>query len=168
MAETARSLDDTRPITYAAHMEPEDNLGMKYYDVLCLNKYYGWYVNPGDLYNMLPLFSDCLDKFYKAFNKPILVSEFGADAIAGMHSEPIQMFSEEYQAETIVEQYKILSKKEYCIGAHIWAFADFKTAQSISRILLNRKGLFTRDRQPKLAAHKVREMWARTDGRKQV
>lgn len=159
MALTARSLDNTRPITYAAHMEPGDNLGMKYYDVVCLNKYYGWYINPGDLFNMLPEFSKCLDRFYEAFKKPILVSEFGADAIAGMHSEPVQMFSEEYQAETIAEQYRIIKGKEYCIGAHIWAFADFKTAQTITRILLNRKGVFTRDRQPKLAAHKVRKLW---------
>lgn len=159
MAKTARGADDTRPITYVAHMEPDNNRGMEHYDVVCINKYYGWYIGIGDIDGTLPEFGACMDRFYEAFKKPMIVAEFGADAIAGMHTEPAQTFSEEYQAEIIEKQYKMIKSKDYSIGAHVWAFADFKTAQSISRIIFNRKGVFTRERTPKMAAHRIKELW---------
>ena len=159
MAETAKKLDSTRPITYVAHMEPEDNAGYEFYDVVCINKYYGWYIAPGQVEESLPHFADCIERFREAFKKPMIISEFGADAIDGMHTNPAQMFTEEYQAKTIKLQYEEMCKKDYIIGAHVWAFADFKAAQSTSRIILNRKGVFTRDRNPKMAAHMLREMW---------
>lgn len=159
MAKTARSLDSSRPITYVAHLEPENNLGYAAYDVVCINKYYGWYYAPGQLEETLPEFAACLQRFYDAFGKPIIVTEFGADAIDGIHCDPPQMFSEEYQNNTVLLQYQEMRKKPYVIGAHVWAFADFKTAQSISRITVNRKGVFTRDRQPKMVAHTLRKLW---------
>ncbi len=164
MYECARSYDKTRPITYVAHAEPEENVGMKYYDIVCLNKYYGWYLGAGQIDETLPDLSECMDNFYNAFGKGIIISEFGADAIDGMHSAPPQMFSEEYQCEMIKKQYELICSKKYIAGTHIWAFADFKTAQSISRILVNRKGVFTRDRQPKMSAHMVRKMWKEEGG----
>lgn len=159
MAATARALDPTRPITYVAHVEPEDNLAYGSYDVVCINKYYGWYIASGQIDETLPAFADCIQKFYDAFGKPMIISEFGADAIEGMHADPPVMFSEEYQSETVEKQYRELRKKDYVIGAHVWAFADFKTAQSKSRIILNRKGVFTRDRQPKMVAHTLKRLW---------
>jgi beta-glucuronidase len=45
---------------------------------------------------------------------------------------------------------------------HVWNFADFKTGQGTSRAGgINHKGVFTRDRRPKMAAHFLRERWAR-------
>ncbi len=159
MYNCARGHDSTRPITYAAHGEPENNLGLKYYDIVCLNKYYGWYTGAGQIDETLEAFSECLERFYKNFGKGIILTEFGADAIAGIHTEPAQMFSEEYQSEIIKKQYNIARKKDYVIGTHVWAFADFKTCQSKARIVLNRKGVFTRERQPKMSAHMLRELW---------
>ncbi len=161
MHDCARSYDTTRPITYVAHGEPENNVGMKYYDIICLNKYYGWYYGAGQIDETLSDLSACMDRFHNAFDKGVIMAEFGADAIAGMHTDPAQMFSEEYQCEIIKKQYELMCSKDYIAGTHIWAFADFKTAQSISRILVNRKGLFTRERQPKMAAHMVKDMWSK-------
>jgi beta-glucuronidase len=49
------------------------------------------------------------------------------------------------------------------IGQHIWNMCDFKTGQSIKRVgAMNFKGVFTRDRRPKLAAHRVRALWMGT------
>ncbi len=158
--DTAHELDTTRPITYVGHMEPENNQGYEYYDFVCINKYYGWYIGAGQIDATLDGFSDCLDRFYEAFGKPVMITEFGADAIAGMHNMPAQMFSEEYQAEIIEKQYRLYCTKPYAMGAHVWAFADFKTNQTISRIILNRKGVFTRDRKPKMAAHMLKKLWA--------
>jgi len=168
MAETARALDATRPVTYVAHLEPENNLGMEYYDVVCINKYYGWYYYPGDIEQGTKELGNCMDRFYEVFKKPVILAEFGADAVAGMHHLPSQMFCEEYQEEIIRRQYVLARAKPYCIGTHVWAFADFKTAQSTTRVLLNRKGVFTRERQPKLAAHSLKKLWTEqeSDGRK--
>ena len=38
----------------------------------------------------------------------------------------------------------------------IW---DIATSQSLLRVQGNKKGIFTRDRKPKLAAHYFRERW---------
>jgi len=49
---------------------------------------------------------------------------------------------------------------------HVWNFADFKTGQGIIRASgLNQKGVFTRDRRPKLAAHTLRARWAQAAGK---
>ena len=159
MAETARHLDPSRPITYVAHRDPENNEGLKYYDVVCINKYYGWYMGTGRIEETVPEFEECLESFHNAFGKPIILAEFGADAIDGMHRMPAELFTEEYQSDIIERQYGILRTKPWCIGAHVWAFADFKTGQTITRIIFNRKGVFTRDRQPKMAAHTLRRLW---------
>ncbi len=164
LAAEARALDPTRPLTYVAHREPENNRPMDCYDVVCLNKYYGWYEQPGQIAESLAAFSACLDRFRAAFKKPLLLAEFGADAVAGLHLEPAEMFSEEYQAEIILAQYHEARRRPWVIGAHVWAFADFKTSQSITRVAVNRKGVFTRDRQPKLAAHKLRAVWLEQAG----
>ena len=44
---------------------------------------------------------------------------------------------------------------------HVWALADFETGQNVSRaVAMSFKGVFTRDRRPKLAAHFLRSRWA--------
>lgn len=154
-----KACDDTRPLTYVAYNEPEDNCPLKYCDVVCINKYFGWYVTPGETELALEQFSACLDKYYEAYQKPILVAEFGADAVAGMHFEPARMFSEEYQSEILEKQCQLIESKEYTVGTHVWTFADFMVGQSYTRVLMNRKGVFTRDRQPKLSAHMLRRIW---------
>lgn len=159
MAETARRCDPTRPITYVAHMEVEDNRAAPFYDFFCINKYYGWYIGHGEIDATLPGFEECLERFHAAFGKPMIVAEFGADAVPGMHSWPAQPFSEEYQAETIEKQYLAARSKPWVFGTHVWNFADFKTGSSLTRIIHNRKGVFTRERTPKLAAHVLRRLW---------
>jgi beta-glucuronidase len=45
---------------------------------------------------------------------------------------------------------------------HVWNFADFKTGQGIIRMAgMNLKGVFTRDRRPKMAAHFLRSRWVK-------
>lgn len=159
MAETVRSLDDTRLVTYVGFMGPEYNRGFHHFDIVCINKYHGWYFGCGRIDDTLESFGQCLDDFYNTFKKPLILSEFGADTIPGMHSTPAQMFTEEYQVEMLKKQISVLETKDYCLGYHVWAFADFKTAQTISRVFGNHKGVFTRDREPKMAAHFLKKHW---------
>lgn len=159
MADTVRALDATRPVTYVVHLGAEDNPPLEYFDVVCVNKYFGWYELPGDAEGGTAALKACLDGYYETYHKPVLITEFGADAIDGMHRLPAEMFSEEYQADILLRQYRLAKSLPYCIGTHVWAFADFKTAQSTSRVIVNRKGVFTRERMPKLAAHALRREW---------
>ncbi|MGE4489952.1 MAG: glycoside hydrolase family 2 TIM barrel-domain containing protein [Kiritimatiellales bacterium] len=155
----ARSCDTTRPFTYAMHIDPSDNPMAHLFDVLCINKYYGWYDWTARIDESLGALENKMQEFYDEFKKPIILSEFGADAVGGEHHLPEVMFSEEYQAEIIEKQYRALLGKPWFIGAHIWNFSDFRVGQTLTRIIFNRKGVFTRSRQPKLAAHTLRRMW---------
>ena len=157
----AHALDATRPVTLnGVHNGPDEWVGQG--DVICTNSYNGWYAVSGRLADA----ETTLERELTALrarhqDKPIMFLEFGADAVAGDHAEPPEMWSEEYQAAVIEMYWRVLRKHPYVVGAHPWAFADFKTPRSIMRVgALNQKGVFTRDRRPKLAAGKLRELWS--------
>ncbi|WP_051775655.1 beta-glucuronidase [Paenibacillus tyrfis] len=162
----AKSLDDTRPITIVNCVDVEKDVALKHYDFVSLNRYHGWYEQAGRLDEGCRILSEKLDRCYEVLGKPVIVTEFGADAVAGVHVDPPEVFSEEYQAEMVTRQYEIIRQKPYTIGAHVWSFADFKTSQTPSRVVVNRKGVFTRDRQPKLSAHKLKALWGRGSSKK--
>ena len=71
------------------------------------------------------------------------------------------MFTEEYQLEYYKMNNRVLDDFPFVVGEHVWNFADFATAQGTNRVQGNKKGLFTRDRRPKLAAHYFRDRWHR-------
>ncbi len=128
-------------------------------DIICLNRYYGWYTDHSNLSIVGEQMKEELVKYYNGFNKPIIVTEFGADTIEGLHALPSETFSEEFQMEYLQENCKAFDECTFCIGEHVWNFADFKTKQGLTRIRGNRKGVFTKDRQPKLSAHYLKERW---------
>lgn len=158
LADHARELDPTRPVTLATMHMPVDYT-YAVVDVIAINRYYGWYMNPGRIDVGAKRLSDELDAIHAEHKKPIIVSEFGADAMEGLHSDPPEIFTEEYQAEFLKAYIEVIRSKDFTIGEHIWNLADFKTPQQFTRTVLNRKGLFTRDRRPKLAAHAIRRLW---------
>jgi beta-glucuronidase len=154
-----RSFDKSRPITVVNMMGVREK-AFEFCDVLCINRYYGWYVQPGKIEDACQSLSEEMDKLYERHHKPILLSEFGADTIPGWHSQPSEMFSEEYQAEFIRKYIEVCRSKPYVIGEHVWNLCDFKTSQGITRMGgINYKGVFTRDRRPKMAAHILRKLW---------
>ncbi len=131
-------------------------------DVVCINRYWGWYTNPGDIKTGAGLLSKELDELYGKLKKPIVITEFGADTYPGMHAEQPEMFTEEYQTEFIKAYLDVADTKDFVAGMHVWAFADFKTGQGIIRFGgMNYKGVFTRDRKPKMAAHFLRSRWTK-------
>lgn len=159
----ARTLDPTRPVTLVGRMGAPLEW-QTFADVICVNRYWGWHEQGGRLERALAILDQELDLLYETFQKPILLSEFGADAPAGLHSQPPIMWSEEYQAELIRGYLDVALRKDFVIGTHIWNFADFQSVQSTRRVGgINQKGVFTRDRKPKLAAHMLRELWQRKE-----
>lgn len=129
-------------------------------DVVCLNRYWGWYYQGRQLDIGCERLSAEIDELHAKFPKPLLLTEFGADTVPGHHAQPPEMFSEEYQAEMLTCQIEILNSKPFVAGHHVWNMCDFKTGQAVVHMGgLNLKGVFTRDRRPKLAAHRLRELW---------
>ncbi len=88
-----------------------------------------------------------------------MLTEYGADAIPGVHQCVPEMFSEEYQMEFYKRQNACLDGRPFIVGEQVWNFADFATVQGCMRADGNKKGLLTRDRRPKLAAHYFRQRW---------
>jgi beta-glucuronidase len=155
----AKNLDPSRLITLVNMMGVRDK-AFEFCDLVCLNRYYGWYTEPAQIEKGIENLSRELDKLYKTYNKPIILSEFGVDTIPGVHSQPPEMFSEEYQVEFLTRYISLLRSKNYVVGEHIWNLCDFKTGQSIRRMGgINYKGVFTRDRRPKMAAHELKKLW---------
>ncbi len=155
----AKTLDPTRPVTLVSFLG-EDEAAFEFLDVVCLNRYFGWYTESGRLDAGCERLDAELDAIHAKYPKPLLLTEFGADAIAGHHAQPPEMFSEEYQAEMLTRYIEILDRKPYVVGQHVWNLCDFKTGQAVHRVgALNHKGVFTRDRRPKLAAHRLRALW---------
>jgi beta-glucuronidase len=157
----ARELDSTRLVTLVTLMGgPQE--WMQNCDVVCMNRYYGWYVLGGELDKAIDSFEQELDAVWALWHKPILVTEFGADTIAGLHGHPDVMWTEEYQASYIRGYLNVAARKDFVAGMQVWNFADFAAVQGVMRVGgLNLKGVFTRTRQPKMAAHVLREFWAK-------
>jgi beta-glucuronidase len=104
-----------------------------------------------------------LDAIHADQKKPVIITEFGADTLAGCHAEPPEMWSEEYQVEIVDRMLDVVSKRPWIHGLHVWCLNDFKTAQAVRRAGgVNMKGIFTRDRRPKMAAHRLRAVWTET------
>ncbi len=154
-----RALDPTRLVTVESPIPDAGSL-LDQCDVVCVHRYNGWYMQSGQLARGLEDLEQNLDQLYERCHKPIMITEFGADTLAGMHSDPPEMWSEEYQTEFLRGYLDLAERKPYLVGLHVWNFADFKTSQGIMRAGgLNRKGVFTRERRPKMAAHLLRERW---------
>lgn len=129
-------------------------------DLLIINRYRGWYDTEGNLRGAAALLKGELEGFHKRCpDKPIMLGEYGADTIAGFHDINARIFSEEYQVDFLRAYGEVFDSLPYITGEHVWNFADFATAENIKRVGGNKKGVFTRDRSPKMAAHFLKERW---------
>ncbi|XP_073521048.1 beta-glucuronidase isoform X2 [Phyllobates terribilis] len=156
-----KDLDNTRPVTYVSNANFERDQGAPYVDVICVNSYFSWYHDPGHLEVIQFQLNNQFDSWYDKYQKPIIQTEYGADTIPGFHSDPPLMFTEEYQALVLKHYHSVLDekRKKCVIGELIWNFADFMTAQTITRVVGNKKGIFTRQRQPKSSAFILRDRY---------
>lgn len=165
LVELTRELDpQKRPVTIVTHLmsTPDKCQVADFLDVLCLNRYYGWYVEGGDLDAAKAMLQAELAGWeQRCPNTPIMFTEYGADTVAGMHDTTPVMFTEEYQVEYLDANHEIVDQCKNFVGEQVWNFADFGTAQGILRVQGNKKGIFTRERKPKLAAHHLRQRWTK-------
>ena len=92
-----------------------------------VNRYYGWYLG-FDLDEAEQGLEDELRAWADKHDKPILVTEYGADTIAGLHSAEANPWSEEYQADLLDTYHRVFDRIHEVVGEHVWNFADFATA----------------------------------------
>jgi beta-glucuronidase len=159
--EAARNADPSRPVGFVNMMFalPDTCTVSALADVVMINRYYGWYVEPGDLDAAERGLAAELQAWATTHGKPIIVTEYGADTLSGLHTTAASVWSEEYQVELLETYHRVFDRTEAVVGEHVWNFADFATGPSFMRVDGNKKGVFTRDRRPKMAAHDLRRRW---------
>jgi beta-glucuronidase len=122
--------------------------------VIGLNEYFGWYEpDPKDLARLLA---------NSAPDKPLLISETGADAVAGLHGPEALLFGEERQAAFFRNQLDILRLFPYVQGIAVWLLYDFRSERRQTRFQRgwNRKGLIAEDKTTRKAAFAaLRDAW---------
>ena len=160
----AHELDpQKRPRTFALVMNSVPGVCKCYQfsDIIALNRYYGWYVKGGyEIADAEVMFRKEMDA-WKALNlnKPFIFSEYGADTLGLEHKLPSVMWSQEYQDEYLRMTNDVFDSYDFVKGEQIWNFADFQTTEGIMRVNGNKKGVFTRQRQPKDTAYLLKKRW---------
>lgn len=161
LVKLSRELDPSRPICFAnmAFNPVDRDLISGMFDVLCLNRYFGWYKHTGELDLAEEALHEELSSWQQKHGKPMIITEYGADSLAGLHAINDVPWSEEYQSRLLEMYHRVHDRVEAVVGEHVWNFADFQTTSQIFRIDGNKKGIFTRDRRPKAAARILQERW---------
>ena len=160
----AHELDpQKRPRTYAIVMMslPNNSKGQQFADFISLNRYYGWYVMGGMcIVDAETAFRKEMDGWAQVLNgRPMIFTEYGADTMPSEHKLPSVMWSQEYQNEYLDMNHNVFDSYDFVQGELVWNFADFQTTEGIMRANGNKKGIFTRQRQPKDAAFHFRARW---------
>lgn len=160
LVDKVRALDDTRLVAAALEIEREgykitveDHLGDKL-DLASFNEYGGWYWSNA---KELPKYS-----YDIKFNKPVIISEFGAGALAGFHGDDDTMWSEEHQELIYINQLEMLDKMDGLRGMTPWILVDFKSPRRQNPVFQNfwnRKGLISNTGEKKKAFFTLQEYY---------
>lgn len=162
LAVAARSQDPTRLITSAivTHFKGttatlDDPLG-KDLDVLGYNEYLGWYQGtPAEIPNYT---------WQDPMGKPVIMSEFGAGAKAGLHGPVTEMYTQEYQVNVYQQQFRMFAKMPFLRGLTPWCLMDFRSPlRQLPGIQdgYNRKGLVSNTGEKKQAFFALQDYYAR-------
>ena len=157
LVETARSLDGTRLVSAAclvnhARLTIEDRLAERL-DIIGINEYYGWYEE--DFEDLARIGANANP------DRPVVITETGADAAIGPGAPTCGLFSEAYQAEVYRRQIETLDALPYVKGVSPWILYDFRAErrQNVFQRGWNRKGLIAQDKATRKAAFALLADW---------
>lgn len=153
LAMTAKEKDGTRPVSAACLVDGERNVICdrlaEYLDIIGINEYCGWYTPdfeklPELLHNSNP-------------DKPVIITEFGADARSGHRGTITDKGTEDCQADIYKKQVETLGKISYVKGMTPWILYDFRCPRRLSVLqdYYNLKGLCSADKTHKKMAFYV-------------
>ncbi len=159
-------LDPTRLATFASDRRERD-ISLAPVDIIAVNEYYGWY------YGKLDEVGPMLDRMHAKYpDKPILVSEFGAEAVAGWNRQTARKRSKDYSYDHQVQflsvhlaQIFAPERRSYVAGGTIWVYNDFPDPHRVNgdhpemAKYRNNKGLVTMDRTHKPAYATVKHFY---------
>lgn len=160
LATYARSQDNTRLISMAMEVTSasnyvnrlQDNMN-EFVDVISFNEYIGWYRDVQDAEKMT---------WEVPYDKPVIVSEFGAGALKGYHGTKDVRFTEEFQENVYREQVKMLEKIDGLSGLSPWILMDFRSPRRPLPDIqdgFNRKGLISNTGERKKAFYVMQEYY---------
>ncbi len=163
LVDEARSLDNSRLVSAAMevrsdpqnplHKIVDDPFG-EYTDLCSFNQYTGWY-------DGLPEKIDRISWSVK-YDKPVFISEFGADAKQGVHADAQTRFSEEYQADVYKRTLPMLGKIPGFSGCTPWILCDFRSPRRLLPNIQdgwNLKGLISNHGEKKLAFNVLKSFY---------
>jgi beta-glucuronidase len=157
LVDRAKAIDSTRLVTAACLVDiAGDRISDRLIsdlDVIAVNEYYGWYY--GDFDRLGKLFSGKPDK-------PVVASEFGASAVAGLHGMDEEYWTEEMQERVLSRQLEVMISSGNVAGAIPWLLFDFRTPRRMNPFqgMFNRKGLLSEGlRTRKRAFRAVKEIY---------
>ncbi|MEK8130559.1 glycoside hydrolase family 2 TIM barrel-domain containing protein [Paenibacillus filicis] len=145
LAMKAKELDPTRLVSAACLLDHDnhviDDRLAEYLDVIGANEYYGWYQT--DFNNLITLFENSKP------DKPVVITEFGADAKAGHRGTIDEKGTEDCQLDIYKKQVDVLGKIPYVKGTSPWILYDFRCPRRLhptTQNYYNTKGLLSEDK----------------------
>jgi len=163
----ARQLDPARLVSAALERHEVDPLTQRIddplgadLDVLGCNEYLGWY-------DGLPDRPDGV-RWETPYHKPLIMTELGADALAGHHGDPSTRWTEEYQASVYEHQLRMLGGIPFLAGMSPWILTDFRSPRRTLPGIQdgwNRKGLISERGERKLAFEILQRHYRKLSGR---
>jgi beta-glucuronidase len=163
---TVREVDPSRLVTAALETKNQgangkvisDPLGASL-DVLGCNEYIGWY-------ERRPEEADHIT-WSTPYRKPLIISEFGAGAVAGRHGAADERWTEEYQANVYSHQLQMLSRIPNLSGVTPWILKDFMSPRRLLpgvQDYYNRKGLVSDKGEKKRAFFVLKNAYEHSRG----
>lgn len=159
LADCAHEADNTRLVSAACLVDSERNeiadRLIEHLDIIGINEYCGWYTPD---FEKLPQLLE-----NSSPGKPVIITEFGADALAGHHGTVTDKGTEECQAYIYERQMETLGKIDYIKGMTPWILYDFRCPRRTSYIqkYYNRKGLCSADKKYRKKAFEVLQRFYR-------
>ncbi len=165
LASFARSKDNTRLISAA--LEQKDYQGKpnirtiddpfaEVVDVLSFNQYIGWYDGLPD---------KCKKISWKIEqDKPVLISEFGGAAKAGLFGDPNDRWTEDFQEYLYIESLAMIDQLDKIQGMSPWILIDFKSPRRVLPGVQdgwNRKGLLSEKGEKKKAYYILQNYYSK-------
>lgn len=162
LAQKAKETDPDRLVSAAcltdhANHRIHDRLA-EHLDIIGINEYFGWY-DP-DFSKLVKLFENSRPE------KPVIITEFGADARAGARGTVHDLCTEDCQAEVYRKQVEVFGRIPYVKGTCPWILFDFRSPRRLHELQdsYNIKGLLSSDRKSKKPAFAIMQEFYRTWG----
>lgn len=165
LAKYARTQDNSRLISMAMEVTKSpnnvntlhDNMN-EFVDIVSFNQYLGWYRGTNE---------SCKDmQWVIPYNKPVIISEFGGEALQGLHGDKKERWNEEYQEELYIQNTQMFNRIEGLAGVSPWILVDFRSPRrQLPNIqdFFNRKGLISDQGIKKKAFYVMKDWYAQKE-----